>query len=470
MNFMRNIGLIILLFSSSLFFQLKAMEDLGRKLQDISLSECQGQVVDFGRLPNNIIYDIRSLFYKGSYSAYIDLRNLIIKINKIENGGPELALLNDILCFYNKSFCVEQVGYDINLLCPLYYIAMFHFNLFEFLYNLNDSKILESKLNIFHSAAANNKKDVFLEYGDVFEKYKNDADINGMTPMHFAVQKGNLEIVKILLKFGVNVNILDDFGKTPLRIAIQKGYLEIIKILLDAKASLDNLPNLFVFTDLDVIKFILRTKKIDVNFKYPVGETLLHCAAKEGYLEMMDILLVELGADINAKSIWGDTPLDWAFMNNKIDAIKFLLSKGAVLSNRILKEMVSFGCIEKIKIILDTIKLGGSHLKQLNKRALESLLFYVVNNAEIVGMVLSLGVNVNCKNFFGQTPLHVAAYNNYLDVVRILLDFGANPMVINKYGKNVLDCAAKESRNIIQGVCFNGKISSGAISNISSGL
>lgn len=60
------------------------------------------------------------------------------------------------------------------------------------------------------------------------------ADVNcknksGRTPLHIAAQKGNAELVKILLSFGANKTIKDNLGMTPLNFA--EGNLTIKQLL-----------------------------------------------------------------------------------------------------------------------------------------------------------------------------------------------------------------------------------------------
>ena len=55
---------------------------------------------------------------------------------------------------------------------------------------------------------------------------------NGKTPIHFAVERGNSELCKILLESQVSKNFVDNQGSTPLHESVKMGYLEVSKILL----------------------------------------------------------------------------------------------------------------------------------------------------------------------------------------------------------------------------------------------
>ncbi|MCZ0939716.1 MAG: ankyrin repeat domain-containing protein, partial [Caldilineaceae bacterium] len=71
------------------------------------------------------------------------------------------------------------------------------------------------------------------------------ADINaadgfgGNTPLHEAVKKGDVEIVKILVAAGADVEAKGYFDRTPLSLAAEEGATEIMRILLGLGESTD---------------------------------------------------------------------------------------------------------------------------------------------------------------------------------------------------------------------------------------
>lgn len=70
----------------------------------------------------------------------------------------------------------------------------------------------------------------------------NIHDNNGMTPLHFASEAGNLEVVRLFLRAGITSdvpygNIPDDHGETPLDLAIRNGNPEVVSLLIQAGAD-----------------------------------------------------------------------------------------------------------------------------------------------------------------------------------------------------------------------------------------
>ena len=98
------------------------------------------------------------------------------------------------------------------------------------------------------------------------------------------MQQSDIEKIKELIKEGTNLNIFAD-SMPPLYHAVNNGNLEIVKLLVENGA--------------------------DVNVKNVVGQTPLHEAARCGYFEIVKYL-IDKGADINAYDCVERTPLDYA--------------------------------------------------------------------------------------------------------------------------------------------------------------
>ncbi|MBP5426653.1 MAG: ankyrin repeat domain-containing protein [Clostridiales bacterium] len=162
---------------------------------------------------------------------------------------------------------------------------------------------------------------------------KND---NGDTPLHIV---RNVEIAKLLVKNGADVNARNNNGDTPLHIVRN---VEIAKLLIengaDVKTRNDNEDTpLHIVRNVEIAKLLIENGA-DVNARNNNGETPLHKAADCGFRVIRNNeyvikgdakiakLLIENGADVNARDNNGETPLHKTYYLNLHEGFKQLPS------------------------------------------------------------------------------------------------------------------------------------------------
>ncbi len=111
------------------------------------------------------------------------------------------------------------------------------------------------------------------------------TDNFGYTVLFTVANHSHLELAKILLEKGAEINAVDKYGLTVLHHAAWNGHWDTVKWLVEQEA--------------------------DLQAKDEVGETVLHWAAKNGHWEWVK-WLVEKGADLQAKNNDGETVLHYA--------------------------------------------------------------------------------------------------------------------------------------------------------------
>jgi ankyrin repeat protein len=188
-----------------------------------------------------------------------------------------------------------------------------------------------------------------------------------------------------------------------------------LKIILSIISILPINLNLFVYKDgdtalhkaasndkLEIVELLLQ-KGADIEAKDKYGYTVLHKAARYSKLEIVNLLL-EKGANIEAKDKYGETALHKAASNNKLEMVELLLQKSADIEAK--------------------DKYGYT---VLHKAARYSKL-------ETVNLLLEKGANIEAKDEDGDTALHKAAHYSKLEIVDLLLQKGADIKAIGRYG------------------------------------
>jgi ankyrin repeat protein len=164
----------------------------------------------------------------------------------------------------------------------------------------------------------------------------NDPERDGTTALHWASRSDDLETVQMLIRAGARVTASNRYGVTPLQLACVNGNRAVIEALLDAGAD----PNTSLPGGETVLMDAARTGRAgtvealvdrgaDVNAKESWrGQTALMWAAAEGNTEVVRLLLAR-GADLETRSNGGFTAFLFAVREGKLDALKALVAAGA---------------------------------------------------------------------------------------------------------------------------------------------
>src|SRR5690606_4463750 len=149
-----------------------------------------------------------------------------------------------------------------------------------------------------------------------------------------------------------------------------------------------------------------------VNISDYDKRTPLHLAASSGHLHVVEYL-VSQGADISAKDRFGNTPLSDSLKNKHDHVSKFLKSKNAKLDAKPLRMAV---------LLCNRAATGN----------LEDLKRYIEYG----------GVDVNIADYDKRTPLHLAASEGHLNIVKYLVcEKKANVNVRDRWNRTPLDDA-----------------------------
>ncbi len=265
-------------------------------------------------------------------------------------------------------------------------------------------------------------------------------DVDGTTPLHWAVYRNDVEAVKRLIKAGADVNASNDYGAMPLTEAAVAGNVEVIRRLLDAGA--------------------------DVNAANADGQTALMIIARSANVAAAKLLIAR-GADVNLREAWRQqTALMWAAAEAQPEMVRLLVAHGAEVDARSrvndwerqvtaeprmqarpsggftpLLYAARSGCTDCAGALLD----AGADINLTDPDRVTPLLLATTNlGFDTAALLVKRGADVNKWDAWGRAPLYAAVDMNTLptggradrpaddrttgiELIRMLLDAGANP-------------------------------------------
>ncbi len=194
---------------------------------------------------------------------------------------------------------------------------------------------------------------------------------DGSTALHKASAQGLARIVKLLIDFGANPNILDGKnGRSPLYLACFHDRLDVVKVLLERRADpnfAEDVPPLHVSAGYNRsgIAECLLEHKANMESLSSVGWTPLLHAIFCGHLSMVE-MLIKRGANMDFKTQnGGGPPLHWACVQVRKGMVTLLITKGCDPNEcifpsgaRPLHVAAELGNVE----IVEELLLGGASL------------------------------------------------------------------------------------------------------------
>lgn len=150
--------------------------------------------------------------------------------------------------------------------------------------------------------------------------------------LHIATWTNNLDMMKLFVHYGADVNQVNQFGETPLTLAAFRGNREAIEYLISQGAQINVENNKYSPLHYasfgghnDIINYLINNGA-NLNAKSPNGSTPLMMAVYEGQIESMQILL-NAGADPNIANERGERAFEWAMRKNNLTMAEKLTDK-----------------------------------------------------------------------------------------------------------------------------------------------
>ena len=190
------------------------------------------------------------------------------------------------------------------------------------------------------------------------------------TGLHFAAEKDDVEMARLLLDAGANIESTTEWGATPLEWAAVTGSTRVADLLLARGAAGLSLVTAAALGKLDVVRTIVshgdlagdsRRVRPASDDEWPsdaacvLGDVLsdaMYSAARNGHDAVVAFLL-DAGAHVDAKGFFGATGLHWAAINGHRTTVDLLLERGA---NRTIRDA-------RFKATPDSWAEEGGHLE-----------------------------------------------------------------------------------------------------------
>ncbi|CAF4534237.1 unnamed protein product [Rotaria sp. Silwood2] len=327
----------------------------------------------------------------------------------------------------------------------------------------------------------------------------------GHTALYCAARACNVEAVYYLTEQGAEPDLPQRTRSTALHVAAFYAHPEVVRCLLESGADYrkKNGSNSTaedeskiadikqMFTELKNIPFIQAAadqldwfknnishiaQHIDEEY-YVQRQTLLHCASKKGYIDLVHWLVEERKANLDIIDINLNSPLHLAAHGGHKSVVEYLLNRGAnpLLLNKWCLTAEQEGIIHETTIT-DLFQL--MHKRDMFEMAANGIdwwfeyyfgdkspdtvndngtnLLYVAcryGRTSAAKWLLEKGANVNIKLLKDSesTPLHSAVFHGHVSTVDLLLNYGADVNIKNKYGSTAInDAKTDEIRQILK--------------------
>jgi ankyrin repeat protein len=292
----------------------------------------------------------------------------------------------------------------------------------------------------------------------------------GVTPLVLASKNGNATILRELLKAGADPNAAVRNNETPLMFAARTAHEDAVNALLSADAKVNAQEGWNGQTALmwaadagqtAVVKALL-DHGADIHARSHTGATPLLFAARHGNLDTVNALLAA-GADVNEARPDGATPLLVAVINGHADLVDLLLATGAnpnaeggltqitVEGTRAKAPPLKYRQLGYTKRDSEGVSPGNNWGRPLqaavhvaNWHTSDDIISVQIDRIRVIKALLAHGADVNGRSpmeeprwpgaryrrpLQGATAFLLAAKSADVEVMRLLLDHGADPSI-----------------------------------------
>ena len=273
------------------------------------------------------------------------------------------------------------------------------------------NKVDEEGFTLLSMIISSAGKELTSKLGGLFE-----TNSFPLTELQNAVNE--LEIIKLLIAAGVDLDLCTSSGDTALIQAIQSNNLPVAHLLIKSKADL-NIQGKYEETALHEACSLQNAELVETLLKnganpniqdFDKNTSLITSCIKKSdqpFDPVIPPLLLAYRADPNKQDIVGRTALMLATRHNYEEGVEALLNAGA--------------CVKIDSVSFTTLSIAS-----------------FMGNVNIVNLLLSHGADPNQYNNLMLSPLVLACLRSNLDVIKVLLASKADPNGVNEDGLTII--------------------------------
>lgn len=355
---------------------------------------------------------------------------------------------------------------------------------------MNNDVSLKNNSLALHFAIENENHNIIEKILLYKPELLNIPNVNGMTPLQFAVMKGYIGIVKTLLYHKADITHRTNDGETALSLAAAYGHVSVIRLLANYtavninsqnnkkqtplmksvmhchSAAFKTLLELGAYTEItdyqkntvlhiavknnqkEAVKALIAKNKKLITMTNKQNELPLTIAITQKHYKLAE-LLIESGSPINHLDIYGFTPLHYSVKQNKTLLTLLLLQHQADVNIQTKQGFTSLHLAAKAgntQIIIYLLECKANTALQTNTGD-TPLHLALLHKHDAVAELLISKTNLNTQNRLKNTPLHLAVFQKKSDLAKKMLYKGCYVDIKNSKGDTPLHIAAKKGYN-----------------------
>lgn len=264
----------------------------------------------------------------------------------------------------------------------------------------------------------------------------------GKALIHILANEGNYMLLERALKAckdPIDLEIEDVNGQTALNIAARNGHLEIVQLLLSIKPTSSD----------------LKLKQVDVNHADRDGWTPLRSASWGGHTEVVKLLIEQPFCAIDLADKEERTALRAAAWSGHEDILKILIKAGADVNSVDKQGRTSLiaasymGHYDIVEILLE----NGANVNHLDIDGRSALCVAALcgtsGYSKVISCLLEHGANTDQLDNDGMSPLLVSSFEGNNEVCELLLENGADPDLADFMGRTPLWAACTAGHAVV---------------------